>query len=99
VKALFQSFFLMLAAATDRELARQVQYLKAENRILRDKLPQRITVTPQERQRLLKYGKPLGAALPGRTVFGLRRRDRSPQPPNWVSRIDSTRLPCPCISY
>jgi hypothetical protein len=27
------------AAASDRELARQVQYLKAENRILRNKLP------------------------------------------------------------
>lgn len=53
----------MLATATDRELARQVQYLKAENRILRDKLPKRLTVTAQERQRLLKYGKPLGAAI------------------------------------
>lgn len=53
----------MLAAATDRELARLVQYLKVENRILRDKLPARITVTVQERQRLLKYGKPLGKAI------------------------------------
>jgi putative transposase len=53
----------MLAAATDRELARQVQYLKSEKRILRDKLPQRITVTAQKRQRLLKYGKPLGTAI------------------------------------
>jgi len=53
----------MLAAATDRELARQVQYLKAENRILRDRLPQRLTVTAQERQRLIKYGKPLGTAI------------------------------------
>jgi putative transposase len=53
----------MLAHATDRELARQIQYLKAENRILRDKLPKRITVTAQERQRLLKYGKLLDAAI------------------------------------
>jgi putative transposase len=53
----------MLANATDRELARQVQYLKAENRILRDKLPNRITVTAAERQRLLKHGKPLGQAI------------------------------------
>jgi putative transposase len=63
VPAFFQSFFVMRAAATDRELARLVQYLKAENRILRDKLPERITVTAQERQRLLKYGKPLGKAI------------------------------------
>ena len=53
----------MLANATDRELARQIQYLKAENRILRAKLPQRITITAAERQRLLKYGKPLGQAI------------------------------------
>ena len=63
MKALVQSFFLMMAASTDRELARQVQYLRAENRILRAKLPQRISVTAQERQRLLKYGKPLGTAI------------------------------------
>src|SRR5262249_11694408 len=63
VTALFPSFFLMLANATDRELARQIQYLKAEKRILRDKLPKRITVTTAERQYLLKYGKPLGQAI------------------------------------
>jgi hypothetical protein len=39
----------MLAAATDRELARHVQYHKTKNRILRAKLPERITVTAQER--------------------------------------------------
>ena len=44
-------------------LARYVQYLKTENRILRCKLPARVTVTPQERQRLLKFGKPLGKAI------------------------------------
>jgi putative transposase len=37
--------------------------LKAENRILRSKLPGRITVTPRERQRLLRYGRPLGSAV------------------------------------
>jgi putative transposase len=63
MKALFQSLLLLLASATDRALARYVEYLKTENRILRDKLPQRITVTPRERQRLLKFGKPLGSAI------------------------------------
>jgi putative transposase len=37
--------------------------LKVENRILRDRLPPRITVTAQERQRLLKYGKLVGKAI------------------------------------
>jgi len=40
-----------------------VEYLKAENQILRDKLPKRITVTPCERARLVKLGTALGGAL------------------------------------
>ena len=57
------ALFLLLARATDRELARQVQFLKVENRILRDKLPERITIRRAERSRLLKFGRPLGAAI------------------------------------
>ena len=53
----------MLAQATDRELARQVQYLKNENRVLRDRLPERIMTTPAEHHRLLKYGRPVGSAI------------------------------------
>ena len=40
-----------------------VKYLKAENRILRNKLPKRIEVTPAERSRLLKLGVRLGSAI------------------------------------
>jgi putative transposase len=60
---LFQSLLVLIATATDRELARTVQFLKAENRILRDRLPKRIQVTPKEKRRLLKFGKPLGGAI------------------------------------
>jgi putative transposase len=63
MKGVFQSFLLLLATATDRELAHQVQYLRAENRILRGKLPKRLTVTPPERTLLIHLGKPLGAAI------------------------------------
>ena len=59
----FQALLSVLAHATQRELARQIQFLKTENRILRDKLPQRITITPKERGRLLKFGTPVGAAI------------------------------------
>jgi putative transposase len=58
-----RSFLLMLAGATDKELAQQVQFLKEENQILRARLPSKVTVTPQERKRLLRFGKPLGKAL------------------------------------
>ena len=58
-----QSLLILLAQATDRELARQVQYLKNENQILRARLPTLIMTTPTERARLLKYGRPIGAAI------------------------------------
>ena len=58
-----QALLILLAHATDRELARQVQYLKNENRVLRARLPQQIMTTPAERARLLKYGRPLGPAI------------------------------------
>jgi len=40
-----------------------VEYLKTENRILRNKLPKRVRVTPAERARLLKVGRSLGSAI------------------------------------
>jgi hypothetical protein len=40
-----------------------VEYLKAENRILRSKLPQQIETTPAERAELLKVGVRLGPTL------------------------------------
>lgn len=63
MQAAYKAFLLYLAAATDRELTRQLEYLKAENEILRSKLPQRITVTPAERRRLLTLGKLVGDAI------------------------------------
>lgn len=54
VLRLFQPFLLLLATAKDRLLARQVQFLKTENQILRSRLPKRIKVTPAERRRLLR---------------------------------------------
>ena len=61
--SLFRSLLLVIAGSTQRELARQVRYLQVENEILRSKLPARITVTPKERQRLVKFGAKIGKAL------------------------------------
>jgi putative transposase len=60
---ILDKLWLLLAAATDSELTRMVEYLKEENRILRSKLPERVSVTAQEKQRLVRLGKPLGAAI------------------------------------
>lgn len=56
-------FLLLLAQAKDQDLHNYVQFLKAENEVLHAKLPKRITCTPEDRQLLLKGGKPLGAAI------------------------------------
>jgi hypothetical protein len=50
----FQSLLLVIAGATEKELARQVKYLKVENEVLRAKLPKRITIAPKER-RLVRF--------------------------------------------
>jgi len=63
MQRLFESVLLLLATATDHQLAQQIQFLKVENQILRGKLPRRIPVTARERMRLVQYGQALGSAL------------------------------------
>jgi putative transposase len=63
VRHAYTAFMLLLAKATDRELARMVSYLKEENHILRARLPERINVMPKERQRLLRFGRNLGTTV------------------------------------
>lgn len=60
---LLQPLFALFATTDDRELAKVVEYLKEENRILREKLPDRITAADRERARLIKLGKKIGSAL------------------------------------
>ncbi len=50
-------------SATDNELAKYVEYLKQENKTLRARVPGQIHTKPEERERLLKYGKVLGRAI------------------------------------
>ena len=59
----FHALFLLLAQSAHAELVRQIQYLKVENETLPGKLPKKITITPGERSRLLKFGKLVGPAI------------------------------------
>lgn len=59
----FHPLLALIASATDRELAKYVEYLKYENKILRARLPQQIHTTTEERNTLLKYGKAVGKAI------------------------------------
>ena len=59
----FHPLLSLIACATRQKLARQVHFLKVENRILRARLPQRIIVRPDERKKLLKAAKGVGKAI------------------------------------
>ncbi len=61
---LFQPLLFLLARCTRNELIRQIEFLKAENEILRKRVPKkRIVLKPDERDRLLKLGSALGSKL------------------------------------
>ena len=49
---LLHPLLLLVARATEKELVRYVEFLKTENRILRDKLSKRIEVMAAERTML-----------------------------------------------
>lgn len=54
---------LWAAHSEHADLIRQIQYLKVENEVLRARLPKKINTTPKERERLLKYARPVGRAI------------------------------------
>jgi putative transposase len=63
MKNLYHSLLLLIAGSTHKELAAQIRYLKIENEVLRSKLPKRVSVTAQEKNRLVKFGSKLGKAI------------------------------------
>ena len=50
----------LLVSVTRQQLLQKIAYLLAENRILRSKLPDRISLNKQERLKLVRAGKELG---------------------------------------
>ncbi len=59
----FHPLLALIASATNSELAKYVEYLKYENRILRSRLPKQIHTSTEERKTLLKFGKAVGKAI------------------------------------
>jgi hypothetical protein len=55
--------FALLASVTRQEPARQLAYLKEENRSFHAQLPEQLVATDQEERRLLRFGKKLGQQL------------------------------------
>jgi putative transposase len=58
-----KKIYRILVGAMQKELARQIRYLKVENEVLRSKLPYRVPITNQERNRLVRFGAQLGTAI------------------------------------
>lgn len=54
---------LALGRSDHDQLIAQIQYLTIENQILRSKLPRRVSLTPKERRRLIRFGKAVGDEL------------------------------------
>ena len=63
MKKLIHPLLLLLAKATEKEATKYIEYLKAENKILRSKLPKRVEVTEAEKATLIKLGQAVGTAI------------------------------------
>jgi hypothetical protein len=55
---IFHPLLALIASATDNQLAKYVEYLKEENKILRARFPCQIHTTLEERARLVKLPRP-----------------------------------------
>jgi putative transposase len=82
----WQRLLFVFTAATHDELVLQLQYSLVERQILRGKLAQRINIEPHEKQRLIRFGKPLGSALKELiAIVSYRTFQRWLQPPSSTS--------------
>jgi hypothetical protein len=82
----FSPLLLGLPRLTNPDLVRTVLFLKAENAMLRKRLPWNIRPEPSEREKLLRLGQPLGRILDELiSIVTFRTFQR------WIADRDGTR--------
>lgn len=59
----FQEFLVLIGKMVHCGLVKEIEYLRVENQIMRNKLGRYIRLTPSERQRILKFGLHLGPEI------------------------------------
>ena len=60
---IFHPLLALIASASNNELAKYIEFLKEENKILRVRVPGQIHTKADERSRLVKLGKALGQGI------------------------------------
>ena len=59
----------LIAKSTQKALAQQIEFLHTENQVLRELLPKKLNLSFEQKQRIIKAGKPLGKNL--KTLIGI----------------------------
>src|SRR3954469_15505039 len=89
---LFQPLLMLLARSTDSQLARQVEFLHAENQMLRRRVTKRVRLSGQEKALLVK----LGQAIGGRAVKVLLSVVAYSTYRHYVGQVDPSLAGTPC---
>jgi putative transposase len=80
---LFHPLLMLVASSSESELAHQMEFLKAENQMLRKRLPKAIRFTVEEKSLIVKLGQVVGAK-----VKSLLTVVSYPTYRRWLNQID-----------